>query len=149
MFFSICFFFCLFFCLFLFCFLIQAHSPWLTTGTMSYSDWSSVCVSVKQEILMTWNQKHYKNVFADRHWRLPHARDTGIESGTFERESEAAVVTVMSITEGLDMIDLHMSAVGLSVMATAIHPTVRVVPHLSRCFVFNFSVTEIFLSSII
>lgn len=92
---------------------------------------------------------HYKNVFVDRHWRLLHARDTGIENGTFERESEAAVVTAMSITEGLDTIDLHMSAVDLSVMATAPHPTVRVVPRLLRFFVFTFSFTEILLCFII
>lgn len=60
----------------------------------------------------------------DRHWHLLYVQDTGRETRIFERRSEVAVVTEMNIMEDLATIDLHMSAVGPSVMAIAHRHTV-------------------------
>lgn len=60
----------------------------------------------------------------DRHWHLLYAQDTGRETGTFERRSEVAVVTKMSIMEDLATIDLRMNAADQNVTAIAHHHTV-------------------------
>lgn len=99
---------------------------------MSQCDWSSVCASLKQEILLMKLNLMMLLLCVDRHWNLLYGQDTGRGTGIFERRSGAAVVTEMSITEDLATTDLHMSAVGLSVTSIVPHHTVCLVPHLLR-----------------
>lgn len=59
-----------------------------------------------------------------------HAPDTGRESGSSERRTEAAVVTERIIMGDQRMTDLHMSVADLSVTAIVPHHMVCLVPKL-------------------